>query len=180
MWKQEYYEELYHHGVKGMKWGVRKDRDIRSRSSAYDVRKGEWTREPDGGSIAKQMSVDRAKSRIALTRGADRKLAKEEYKRAKKDLADGYKEYQAYAKDMHRKYGRSKQYVYDYDKKTYVNPKTGKSIKDYEYIGVSEYEKIKHMKYIINKQKVATGMGYVTAALSVIGAAKVIYDKVKR
>lgn len=25
MWKPSYQPELYHHGVKGMKWGVRKD-----------------------------------------------------------------------------------------------------------------------------------------------------------
>ena len=32
-WKQQYYEELYHHGTKGMKWGDRK----------YQYKDGSWT-----------------------------------------------------------------------------------------------------------------------------------------
>ena len=37
-----YNNELYHFGVKGMKWGVRK------RSSAYNTTKGKWIKEPEG------------------------------------------------------------------------------------------------------------------------------------
>ena len=38
MWNYNYFNELYHYGVKGMKWGVRKDRGY-----SYKVNNGRLT-----------------------------------------------------------------------------------------------------------------------------------------
>lgn len=100
-------DEVYHYGIKGMRWGVRKD--VRSRSSAYDSKSKRWTREPEGGSLKKQAAVWDAEARMKLARGrSERKIAKTSLKSAKKDLKTGYKEYRAFEKDMAKQYGKTK------------------------------------------------------------------------
>lgn len=118
--------ELQHYGVKGMKWGRRKDR-IRSSSPAYNTKTGKWTREPEGGSISKQVAVYNAK-------GLKAKHA------AKKALKEGYAEYQTFEKDMHSQHGSSRKYSLDKSTGKYVDRKTGKTIEDYEYKGLKDYE----------------------------------------
>lgn len=109
-------DELCHYGVKGMKWGVRKD--VRLGSSAYDSKSKRWTREPEGGSLKKQKAVWDAEARMKLARGrSERKIAKTGLKSAKKDLKTGYKEYRTFEKDMAKQYGKTKNYVFDPDKK---------------------------------------------------------------
>ena len=81
---------------------------------------------------------------------------------------------------MYKQYGRSKKYIYDYDNETYVNPKNGKTIKDYEYEGLAAYEEIKTIKGIRNRNNITKGMTYASAALTAIGSAKVVYDNLKK
>ena len=136
--------ELQHHGVKGMKWGVRKNR-IRSNSPAYDTKTGKWIREPEGGSIRKQVAVNNAKSL-------------KEKSVAKKALKDGYAEYKTFEKDMHDLHGSSRKYSLDEKTGKYVNPKTGKTISDYEYKGLQNYESARKSRNVRTANKVGSAL----------------------
>lgn len=135
--------ELMHYGVKGMKWGVRRRDRIRSSSPAYDTKTGKWMREPEGGSIRKQVAVNKAKSLKAK-------------RTAKKTLKDGYAEYQTFEKDMHDLYGSSRKYSLDKNTGKYVNPKTGKTIEDYEYKGLQSYESARKSRNVRTASKVGS------------------------
>lgn len=74
-----YYGELYHHGVKGMKWGVRKARQFDTDGSERTVRK-----------LNKFLDAD-ARYGANRTRGQDRKIAKL-YKQYDKSAAKDIKE----------------------------------------------------------------------------------------
>lgn len=161
--------ELIHYGVKGMKWGVRRTSAqlARERSSAYNKMKKKWTREPDGGSIKKQLEVANAQSRLKLANTrASRKEARSKLKQAKQDLKDGYKEYQIFEKDMHKKYGKSNQYIYDPDTKKYTHKKTHKTIKDFEYTGMVAYENYRQLKVSQLKNAVKIGTSVTVAVLA--------------
>lgn len=73
-WQTNYADELYHHGVKGMRWGVRKDRGSSSLRSKF------------GAAIKKKralMKERRAERRaIAKQRRSERKAKKEAARRA--------------------------------------------------------------------------------------------------
>lgn len=174
MWSYNYTDELYHYGVPGMRWGHRKADKIRNYSSAYNNKTRQWTKEPEGGSLKKQSAVLDAKNRVKLARNrSDKKNAKNSLKNAKKELKDGYKEYQLFEKDMHKKYGKSKNYIYDPDKKQLVNRKTHKSIKDYEYKGLRNYEAYKSTKISNIKNGIKIGASVSASVLAVFGSIKV-------
>ena len=137
--------ELKHYGVKGMKWGVRRKDRIRSSAPAYDTKTGKWTREPEGGSIGKQVAVNKAKS------------LKEKHA-AKKALKEGYAEYQTFEKDMHNLHGSSRKYKLDKNTGKYVNPKTGKTIEDYEYKGLQSYESARKSRNVSIASKGASAV----------------------
>lgn len=160
-------DELYHYGVKGQKWGHRKD--VRQGSSAYDSTNKRWIREPEGGSLKKQMAVLNAEKRVKSARGRlQRKAAKAVLKSAKKDLKTGYKEYRTFEKDMAKKYGKSKDYTFDSDKKNYINKRTKRTIKKFEYEGLMNYETFKRTKriQIANEAAAAAAAMTVTAAMT--------------
>lgn len=137
--------ELQHHGVKGMKWGVRRKDRIRSSSPAYDTKTGKWTREPEGGSIGKQVAVNKAKSLKAK-------------RTAKKALKEGYAEYKTFEKDMHNLHGSSRKYSLDKNTGKYVDRKTGKTIEDYEYKGLQSYESARKSRNISVSSKVGIAL----------------------
>ena len=156
-------DELYHYGVLGMKWGKRK---VRDQSSAYSQSKKKWIREPEGGSIKRQSDVWNAESRVKLAKNRSEK------KIAKKNLKKGYKEYQTFENDMHKAYGKTKNYVFDPDTKKITNIKNHKTIKKYEYMGLQEYETRKSIQMRQAKQYASLGITAVSTILAAIGTIK--------
>ena len=173
--------QLAHYGVKGMKWGVRKSKAqlAREKSSSYSNKKQEWTREPTGGSFKKQIAVIEAQNNVknAKTR-TEKKTAKRQLNKAKKDLKDGYEEYHTFEKDMHKKYGKTKSYKYDEASKLYINKKTGKSIKDYEYVGMQNYELMKTRKTFQMQANMVAGAAIAAYLLTTIGMGSVPYKNI--
>lgn len=162
--------ELYHYGVPGMKWGKRK---VREQSSAYSLSKKKWIREPEGGSIKKQSEVWDAESRVKLARNrSEKKNAKKNLKIAKKNLKKGYKEYQTFETDMHKSYGKTKKYAFDPDTKKFTNIKSHKTIKNYEYKGLQEYEMRKSIRIQKAKRYTSLGIAATSAILTAIGTRK--------
>ena len=156
-------DELYHYGVLGMKWGKRK---VREQSSAYSQAKKKWIREPEGGSLKRQSDVWNAESRVKLAKNRSEK------KIAKKNLKKGYKEYQTFEKDMHKAYGKTKKYAFDPDTKKFTNIKNHKTIKNYEYTGLQEYENRKSIQMIKAKQYIPLGITAASTILATIGKIK--------
>ena len=69
-YKIVYTDELYHHGVKGMKWGVRKDRRVASAELNYNVARSEAKQaRRDASSFARRHMIT---SRIKGTKNYDR------------------------------------------------------------------------------------------------------------
>lgn len=163
-------DELYHYGVLGMKWGKRK---VREQSTAYSQAKKKWIREPEGGSLKKQSDVWNAESRVKLAKNrSEKKIAKKNLKTAKKNLKKGYKEYKTFETDMHKAYGKTKKYVFDPDTKNFTNIKNHKTIKNYEYTGLQEYENRKSIQMLKAKQYIPLGTMAVSAILATIGKIK--------
>ena len=163
-------DELYHYGVLGMKWGKRK---VRDQSSAYSQSKKKWIREPEGGSLKRQSDVWNAESRVKLAKNrSEKKIAKKNLKTAKKNLKKGYKEYQTFENDMHKAYGKTKNYTFDPDTKKITNIKNHKTIKKYEYMGLQEYETRKSIQMRQAKQYASLGIMAVSTILAAIGTIK--------
>lgn len=163
-------DELYHYGVLGMKWGKRK---VREQSPAYSQAKKKWIREPEGGSLKKQSDVWNAESRVKLAKNrSEKKIAKKNLKTAKKNLKKGYKEYQTFETDMHKAYGKTKKYTFDPDTKKFTNIKNHKTIKNYEYTGLQEYENRKSIQMLEAKQYIPIGVMAVSTILATIGKIK--------
>ena len=94
------------------------------------------------------------------------------YSKAKKNLKKGYKEYKTFETDMHKAYGKTKKYIFDPDTKKFTNIKNHKTIKNYEYTGLQEYENRKSIQMLKAKQYIPLGITAASAVLSVIGASK--------
>lgn len=129
--KDQYYNELYHYGVLGMKWGKRKAKRYESRSKRYRYDADEETRrakefESEARSYeraAKTSSAGKAKRLTKMARQAreDRDIYRESAETSKA-LAD---KYSSKAKKQHEKlqaskYTKSKESVNSDKTKTYA------------------------------------------------------------
>lgn len=137
-----YYESNYlsHHGVKGMKWGVRKE--------------DKWAKEPKGAD-AYQLKTMKAKQKYQASTGKDRIAAKKELKAARKEMDSAARNYRRFERDMHRKVGSTKGLIANSDG-SYT--KRGKTYKSWEVEGAKEYKE--RMRF--NRK---TGQSYVNNAL---------------
>jgi prenyltransferase beta subunit len=99
MWEYNHTDELYHHGVKGMKWGVRKARqaeaDLRSKKSAYKKAKKAYDESYNKAynkaiaaysPIKKHRENNDKRWEDAANKSEAMKKAKSDYKSAKKEF----------------------------------------------------------------------------------------------
>lgn len=132
--------ELAHHGILGMKWGVRRSQQQLDRLAGRT-----WTKTPDGGvsQIGRQVKLTQSKSKYKdLVGRKQKKIAKIDINRQKKDLKKAWKEYDTFSKDMHKKVGKTNKIKVSKNEqgtKTYTNKKN-KTFKEFEVRGAQEYE----------------------------------------
>ena len=67
MWQYNHTDELYHYGVKGMKWGVRRNSKAYQRMERRVTRFGErWENRAEGAKNLGKRAVNRAKNKVKL------------------------------------------------------------------------------------------------------------------
>lgn len=144
--------ELYHHGIKGMKWGVRRYQNADG-SLTNAGKKRYWDKAPEGYSIAHQIKED--KMRHAIKKETD-KTKKKQLKREYKELVElgkqKAKEYLEFENDMHKKVGKISKVKTKTDvngHKTYTNKK-GEKIEKFELEGARDYETRKETQFVKN------------------------------
>lgn len=170
MWQYRHTEELTHHGVLGMKWGVRRGRN-RDRALVTTGGKRDWSRAPVGDSMQRQSNVDKSKMRYKqASKGQEKTKAKEQLKKDKQILKDGLKDSIQFNKDMHKKVGSTRKIKVSEDSKgdkVYTNKK-GKTFKEYEVLGSQDYELNKGAKIggmVYNSVAIAAGAMFVATAI---------------
>ena len=136
MWRYNYTNELHHHGVKGMKWGVRKYAPTSPRGALASYRnrkvdKGfdKWKKNKElrESAIEKGKKANQARIDYETNKSKETKAA---YKSAKKDYKKAYRKNTTYRKgqirgevgsDMSRKYMKLAKKTSGRESQKYVN-----------------------------------------------------------
>lgn len=140
----QFYEsdELYHWGIKGMKWGVRRYQNPDG-SLTNTGKKRYWTAEPEGYSIKHQIKEQRLKTAIKTEKDRTKKRQlKQQYKETVALGKQKAEEYMQFEKDMHAKVGKTSKLKISKNTDgtyTYANKK-GEKFKKYEVDGARGYE----------------------------------------
>ena len=134
MFEIHYSNELYHHGVKGMKWGVRK-KGLRSVSEDA-VDSGKWLRVYDKAYKKDTKRVNKRVNKDMRRKGSlsektqqmvnDNKILKREYEAQRSSHRQNVKKAQAYVEQMRKDFGKKNiKDIKTYSKKgeTYVKSK---------------------------------------------------------
>lgn len=102
MWEYNYSNELYHYGVKGMKWGVRKDKYVTVRQAVKNAKKA--------GKQARKESLAADKENLKGQLGGWRKAVKNGSKAYKQAQKESFARDNAYNKELRNK-NKSEDYL---------------------------------------------------------------------
>lgn len=153
--------ELYHFGIKGQKWGVRRYQDKNGRLTNAGKKRYEssrqtktWDKEPEGYSTKQQGKELRAKQAYDSAKGySARKKAKAEYEAVCKESRSKIEEYRQFQKAMYKKVGYTGDLTKTKDEngKVIYKNKHGQTFKEFEVSGARSYEQHKKIMDMIKK-----------------------------
>lgn len=147
--------ELYHYGVKGMKWGVR--RYVNSDGSLTDKGKKRYKNAND--------KIVNAKT---YTKRQLNALPRKERKATKKYLKETQKSYRMDAKNQYKKLGgkRGLRMIEPSSNGNLINTKTGKKVSPSDYVKATRYRDLYRTS---TPERVQKGIAFVTTSASIAG-----------
>lgn len=161
-----YSNELYHYGVKGMKWGVRR----------YVNADGSLT---DKGKRRYRNANDKIMNAKTYTRRQVNSLPRKERKATKKYLKETQKSYRIDAKDQYKKLGgkRGLRKIERSSDGSLINTKTGKQVDPEDYVKATRH---RDLYRTTTKQKIQTGITFVSTTASVAAMLAGAYSQIAR